>query len=90
MNYVAATRAALARHLPGLEPELLDLYTLLTLICGDQVTDAHVHDAWAVWRNRTQPDHRSILPFTQLARVVQEKDRPYADAIRATAQEPPA
>jgi hypothetical protein len=45
------------------------------------------HDAWAVWRNTTRPDHPSLVPFDQLTPDVQELDRTYMDAIHRTARQ---
>lgn len=84
MTYIDTARAALEAHLPGEDDALLDLYLLLVLVKGDSVTLEDVHDAWAVWRFRTCPDHGSIVPFDQLTPSVQKLDQPYADAIAAT------
>ncbi|MFD1546975.1 DUF7701 domain-containing protein [Nonomuraea guangzhouensis] len=81
MSYVDDVRDSLAARLPGLEPSLLDLYTLLAMTKGVNASMEDVHDAWAVWRSRSSPDHRSIVPFDQLDVDVQELDRKYADAI---------
>ena len=85
MTYIDDARAAVDAELPGLDPELLDLYTLLALI-GVNVTMRDVHDAWAIWQARTDPAHRSIIPFAELASDVQELDRKYTDGIRRAAQ----
>lgn len=82
-NYVAELRDQLAVRLPQLDAELLDLYTLLGLQYGRTVDEVMVHNAWAVWCNRTDPGHRSLIPFPYLAPDVQALDEPYVDAIRA-------
>jgi hypothetical protein len=64
-----------------LDPELARLYALLVLVKGEATTLRDVHDAGSVWRDRTRPDHPSLIPFEQLSRVVQLLDRPYATAI---------
>jgi hypothetical protein len=81
MSYVDRVRADLLMRLPSLEPALLDLYALLALVKGDQVTLEDVHDAWALWRSRSNPHHKSLIPFDQLADEVQALDQRYADAI---------
>jgi len=81
MSYVDDVRDSLAARLPGLEPALLDLYTLLGLVKGVNASMEDVHDAWAVWRARSRPDHRSLVPFDQLTEEVQELDRKYAETI---------
>lgn len=85
-NYVEEVRSQLADRLPHLDPALLDLYTLLALEFGTTTDQVMVHNAWAVWRNRSQPDHPSLIPFPYLAPEVQELDEPYADAIRQAAR----
>jgi hypothetical protein len=86
MTYIDDARAAVDAELPGLDPQLLDLYTLLALTHGVSVDLRDVHDAWAVWRAGTNPAHRSIVPFGQLTAEVQGLDRKYADGIRRAAE----
>lgn len=85
MTYLDDARDALAYELPGLHPELLDLYTLLVHVKGEQVTHEDVHDAWGLWTLRARPDHASLIPFSELAPEVQELDGPYVDAIKMVA-----
>lgn len=66
---------------------LYRIYAVLALTTGEQTTNENVHDAWAAWRAATKPAHRSLVPFDQLTREVQELDAPYRDAIRAVASE---
>lgn len=80
-NYVEQVRAKLADLLPTCDPALLDLYTLLALEFGAQTDAVMVHNAWSVWRNRTDPGHRSLIPFPYLAPEVQDLDEPYVAAI---------
>lgn len=85
-NYIENTRSALTRELgKPLDSRLLDLYTLLVLVKGAEVTLEDVHDAWAVWKSPIRPDHHSIIPFGELSERVQGLDQPYADAIARTA-----
>lgn len=81
MTYIQQVVKDLGRELPGLAPELLDLYSLLVLVKGDDTTLEDVHDARAIWTNRIRPAHHSIIPFEDLTTEVQELDRKYADAI---------
>jgi hypothetical protein len=97
-TYVEQTRDRLGAALGNDEIEnwgenaerLLDLYTLLALTRGGEVTSQEVHDAWAVATARTDPDHRSLVPFDELAPDVQVLDDQYRDAIvtAATATAP--
>lgn len=82
-SYVSEYRDELAALLPGCDAALLDLYTLLAVEFGPYTDLVHVHNAWSVWRNRTQPEHRSLIPFPYLVREVQELDRPHVEAIHA-------
>lgn len=82
MNYVDDIVARLDEKIPGNDPALLRLYALLALAQGVNATLENVHDAWAVWRTVTRPDHPSLIPFGELAADVQELDRQYMDAIR--------
>jgi hypothetical protein len=85
MNYVQAVTDELADLLPGCAGDLLDLYALLALTRGPLTSLEDVHDAWSVWRNRTAPEHRSLIPFAKLAPEVQELDRKYMEAIHQAA-----
>ena len=86
-NYVQEVLDELAERLPDCDTPLLELYALLALTAGTGTTLEDVHQAWAVWRNRTRPDHPSLVPFAALAPEVRELDRKYADAIREVAAE---
>jgi hypothetical protein len=86
MSYIEQVRQDLAKRI-DVEPELLDLYTLLVFTRGTQTTWEDVHDAWSVWTNTINPDHQSLAPFDTLSKRVQEMDKEYADAIKATAKE---
>lgn len=85
MNYVQQVIETLNVRLPGLPPELIDLYTNLVFSRGAKTSLEDVHDAWAIWKNRIKPDHKSLIPFEDLSPEVQELDRKYMMAIRNTA-----
>lgn len=85
-NYVERARNVLST-LISVDDELLDLYTLLVLVKGDRCLLDDVHEAWAIWRSRTDSAHRSLIPFNQLRVDVQELDREYMLAIHKTAEE---
>jgi hypothetical protein len=87
VNYVQQIVDRLDQLIPGNDPKLLRLYALLVLAKGADTTLRDVHDAWALWRNETQPDHRSLIPFEQLSPDVQALDRPYMEAIHAVASD---
>ena len=87
MTYVQHALKVLNRTCPGLDPELAQLYALLALTRGTRTSLQDVHDAWAVWRNSTRPDHPRLVPFHQLTPEVQELDREYMNAIHRTARQ---
>ena len=82
-NYVKEVREVL-KIKSGCDGPLLDLYTLLVFVKGKNVTWKDVHDAWAIWRNRTAPEHKSLVPYETLSPDVQKLDEEYANAIAET------
>lgn len=86
MNYIQKVRNRL-EALASCHGSLLDLYTLLVFTKGVECTLKDVHDAWAVWKNKTMPDHRSLIDFYELSTEVQELDREYCEAIQRVAEE---
>lgn len=86
MNYIQAARDLLSRKI-DVEDDLLDLYTLLVFVTGVDTELEDVHDAWAIWRNRTNPSHEALLPFSDLPEETRELDRKFVNAIRETARE---
>jgi hypothetical protein len=91
MTYLDALAAEIEQAVPAdLLPDrntrpLFRLYALLALVKGTSVTAADVHNAWAVWMEQQDPDHRSIRPFEELDAETQASDEPFAKAIRAVA-----
>ena len=65
---------------------LLEVYALLAMTVGVDCTNKHVHDAWSIWQSRTQPKHKSLLPFEQLTKEVQDLDEPYRLVIIKVAE----
>lgn len=86
-NYVQKVRARIKEKTRIDDDALVDLYTLLALTRGHNTMWRDVHDAWSVWKNRTNPTHRSLIPYEQLAREVQELDAKYTTAIHETVNE---
>jgi hypothetical protein len=85
VSYVDAARSALLREMPDEDPALMDLYLLLAMRKGANVTARDVHDAWAIWRSRTVPAHAAIVPFDDLPPEKQRLDDPYVEAIHRAA-----
>ena len=87
MNYIQKVRQRLDEVGDIGDSDLLDLYTLLVFTKGVDVTWKDVHDAWAIWRNNSNPEHKSIIPYEELSLEVQMLDKEYADAIEKVAYE---
>lgn len=85
-NYVQKIKDALKEFHPRMDSELLDVYALLVLVKGEDVTLKDVHDAWSVWKNNIRPDHHSLIEFDELTREIQELDRKYAESIALVAR----
>lgn len=89
MNYIEDVYQLLDEELQLKSTEyegLLETYGLLVLTVGEKCTNAHIHDAWSVWQNRTSPNHRSLKPFKDLSKHVQSLDEPYMLAVRRVAK----
>ncbi len=91
-TYAAQAREALIDALDrsghgGNPPELIDFYTLLVLTRGTECSLEDVHDAWAMWRLNTRPEHPDLVPFDQLTEDVKAWDEPYRAAIVVAAEE---
>jgi len=77
-NYVQLATETLREELgAGLESDLECLYVLLVFTRGEQTTLRDVHDAWAIWRTQTNPQHKSCIRFEDLTLEVQELDQKY-------------
>ena len=64
------------------DDKLLDLYTLLLLTKGLKVTGKDVHEAWGIYTNQVNPRHKSLIPFEDLTKEVQNLDTPYTETIK--------
>ncbi len=82
MNYIETVKQELDFILMGEDyADLLEMYALLVLIKGASCTNEDVHDAWSVWQNKTMPEHKSLKPFDELTKEVQDLDSEYRDVI---------
>ena len=92
MNYLSDIAAEILAVLPeDLVPaegahELMLLYAVLATTVGTSVNREHVHDAWVAWMTSRGEQHEAMVPYEALAADVQQKDEPYADAIRRVAR----
>lgn len=73
---------------------LLQLYTLLVLTKGENITLEDVHDAWAtsmnfrpVTPNCYGHEHKSIVPFDQLSEETQNKDVKFVKKLQKIAKD---
>jgi len=87
VTYIDRAVDAMTRELHDQDPNLIRLYALLALVCGVNTSRRDVHDAWAVWRSVTLPQHPAIVPFDDLHPDTQDLDQPYVAAIARVAQE---
>lgn len=90
MNYIQEIQKLLNDELEMVGTsyeDMLEVYGLLVLTVGVNCTNKHVHDAWSIWQNKTQPEHRSLIPFEELTKEVQELDNLYRKAIIKVAKE---
>ena len=92
MTYLDEIAAEIERRVPpDLLPDentwpLFRLYALLALAKGVAVNAADVHNAWVVWMQDRDPNHRAMRPFAELDADTQASDEPFAQAIRAVAE----
>lgn len=84
-NYVQRIKDALREFHPNMKDELVEFYTLLVLVKGEDVTLEDVHDAWSVWKNQHRQDHWSLIPFDELSAEKQAMDEPFVKSIRTVA-----
>lgn len=90
MNYIDEVKEELSKHVK-VGKGLMNLYSLLVLIKGEDVTLKDVHDAWSLninqtWDKEKNGEHWSLIPFDQLKYETQIKDQNYVDAIKKTAK----
>lgn len=83
-NYIQAIQKELEKELEMENTPyegLLEVYSLLVLVVGENCTNENIHDAWSVWQNKTRPNHHSLILFDQLAKDVQDLDEKYKQAV---------
>ncbi len=84
MNYVEAIENLLDKELKmkGTKyDDLLSLYSLLVMTVGKNCTQKNIHDAWSLWQNKQYKDHKSLLPFDELTKEVQDLDETYRMSV---------
>lgn len=88
-NYVSciAHRLVMLLFDYDLDPDLVFLYALLVLVKGDEVTLEDVHRAWSVRMCSYNPNHVSLVPFSELSLASQELGRPFLEAIHQVSKE---
>lgn len=89
MNYIDEVKEELAKHI-RVGKGLMNIYSLIVLIKGENATLKDIHDGWAININQTWDfekygNHRSLVAFDSLQKSVQDKDQGYLDAIHKTA-----
>lgn len=76
-----------AELLPDCDETLRDLYALLALIVGPYVHNGDIHDAWALWRARSAPDHAALVPYDRLPPHTAALDDPYTHVVNVVSRE---
>jgi len=66
---------------------LFNLYAVLLLAKGNEVSMEDVHNAWAAWMCQENPSHDAIKPFVELDEKAQQQDKPFVEAITKAAQD---
>jgi hypothetical protein len=54
--------------------ELFDTYAVLALSKGATVTNEDVHNAWSAWATKYDPTNTSLVPYSELAKEIQQED----------------
>jgi hypothetical protein len=91
--YLDDLAAQIRSHIPndrmpeGDAEDLLRAYAVLLRAKGAQVTLSDIHDAWAVWIAKRDPDHASLVSYENLPKEVQDQDRVFATAVRLAAEQ---
>jgi hypothetical protein len=73
--------------LPDCDETLRDLYALLALMVGPYAHNCDVHDAWALWRARSAPDHDALVSYHRLPPETAALDDPYTRAVNVVGRE---
>ena len=81
-NAKEVLRETFEENILVVDDSLLDLYTLLLLTKGLKTTNKDVHEAWAIYTNQINPRHKSLIPFEDLTKEVQDLDTLYTEAIK--------
>lgn len=81
-NAKEVLRETFEENILVVDDSLLDLYTLLLLTKGLKTTNKDVHEAWAIYTNQINPRHKSLIPFEDLTKEVQDLDTPYTETIK--------
>jgi hypothetical protein len=89
--YLNEIAAVIRSHIPkdrlpeGDSEELLLMYAVLARAKGESVTSSDVHDAWAAWIAKSNPDHAALVEYNNLSEEVKYEDAVFAEAIRLSA-----
>lgn len=92
LNYLAQDAARIRSSLqqgtavPDNADGLFLLYAVLLRAKGVEVQAEDVHDAWSAWMASIDPEHESVVPFTELDAGTKAEDEPFLAAIRSAAR----
>lgn len=71
----------------GYEIILYRMYAVILLSKAENTALEDVHNCWSAWQAALDPNHRSLIPFNDLTKEVQDLDKPYQVAILKIAEE---
>lgn len=75
------------RTMPSNDALCFRIYGVLALSKGEATTLEDVHHAWAAWCVNDRPYHVDLIPFAELTKEQQERDRKYMDAIHEVSRQ---
>lgn len=78
-TYITIAKEMIRQKLPMLSETLLGLYTLL-VVSKIRISNETVHNAWSL---SIESFHKSLLPYENLTKEVQDLDSPYRDVLIA-------
>ena len=92
MNYLQKISTAIQQEVPSEAlpkdnvDDLFQIYALLLLAKGENVSSEDVHNAWAVWKLIKGEGHEALIPFEELSEGTQKEDQVFVQAIRRVAK----
>lgn len=80
-NYIQVFEDHLQKKFPVCPPDLIKLYALISLVTRGNASAEDIHNAWAVRKNETFPEHRSLVPYNSLPEAIRLRDMKYVKEV---------